>query len=445
MSAVRAAKAVSAPVRPGTHAFAGGRDDANTAGRHVLGRLALAAALTAWSLPGVAAGGTDTAHTAWHGWSDAQHRRVLAHGPWPPQRRPDSGNVASGRPAAIALGFLLFFDPRVSADATIACVSCHDPTRAWTDGLQAAQGRSGLDRNSPTITDLAGARWLGWDGAADSLWAFIIHPLTDRRELASDGHRLDALLRSDDLLACLRGSAFDATTRPGDRELALVQTAKALAAYVETLESPRTPFDAYRDALASGDRRVARRYPEPARRGLAIFLGRGNCALCHTGPRFTNEEFHHIGRPHFRPDGSVDPGRHGGVDRVRADRYNRLGTFDDARGSRDAPVRYLRSDHRNWGAFRTPSLRGVALTAPYFHDGRAPDLAAVLDHYSHPDPDRLHGDGEPLIRPLDLSAGEIADLRAFLESLTPPDTSDAPPALPAPALEALQACGAKGG
>src|SRR5690606_7277578 len=144
-----------------------------------------------------------------------------------------------------------------------------------------------------------------------------------------------------------------------------------------------TPFDAFRDALAAGDRTAAAAYPEAARRGLRLFIGRGQCSVCHLGPAFTNGEFHDIGRPHFAAPGRVDPGRHGGIARLKASALTRLGPYsdDDAQASA-VHTRHVAQSHRNWGEFKVPSLRNAALTAPYMHDGSLATLAAVVRYYS---------------------------------------------------------------
>jgi cytochrome c peroxidase len=118
----------------------------------------------------------------------------------------------------------------------------------------------------------------------------------------------------------------------------------------------------------------------------------------------------------------VDQGRHGGIGGLRASPFNLLGAYnDDPERSTAVATRHVETQHRNWGEFRVPSLRNVALTAPYMHNGSLPTLAAVVRHYSEVDIERLHGDdGARLVRPLQLSPREIADLVAFLESLSSP-------------------------
>ena len=199
-----------------------------------------------------------------------------------------------------------------------------------------------------------------------------------------------------------------------------MNVAKALAAWQETLVSPPTPFDEFRDALARGDTALASRYPESARRGLKIFLGHGQCATCHAGPLFSNGEFADIGIPFFIKPTGVDPGRQGGIKRVLANSYNLLGAYnDDASRENATATRHLRPEHRNFGEFKVPGLRNLALTAPYMHNGSLATLRAVVRHYSELDEDRLHSDGERILKPLGLSTSEIADLVTFLESLSP--------------------------
>jgi cytochrome c peroxidase len=224
-----------------------------------------------------------------------------------------------------------------------------------------------------------------------------------------------------------------------------VQAAKSLAAFVATLESPRTAFDDLRDALAdpragAAALAAARAYPADALRGLRIFVGEGRCALCHVGPAFTHGEFHDVGRPHMTPDGRPDPGRHAGIRTVRADPYNRLGRWSDATDPADAVrTRHVAESHRTFGEFRVPALRGAVYTAPYGHDGSMKDLAQVIAHYSELDVERLHTDGEALLRPLRLDAAGRADLVAFLATLSAPT----PPAFPGPSrAPAVVACGA---
>jgi cytochrome c peroxidase len=336
------------------------------------------------------------------------------------------------------LGQRLFFEPRLSPDGRLACASCHVPGLAFTDGRPRAQGRDlgsgdALNRNTPTLLNAAQQRWLGWDGAFDSLWSQAIHPLLNPREMAATPTHLQALLRDDPTLACQWRRAHGAPP-PDDAEATLVLLAKALGAFVGTLHSGRTPFDDFRDALARGDRRAAARYPLAAQRGLRLFVGRGQCTTCHGGPLLSNGEFGDIGAAFFVRPGVVDPGRHAGITALRASRFNLLGPFSDANADTTGDevarkTRHVELQHRNFGEFKVPSLRNLVHTAPYLHDGQLAALAAVVEHYSTLSPDRLHADGEQILKPLHLSAGERADLVAFLQSLASPGATAWQPAV----------------
>ncbi len=375
------------------------------------------AALAAAFLAGIVAAGAGGQTAPAPPLSERELRLVLAHGPWPLPWRNDPSNRVSGQPAAIALGERLFNDPRLSGSATIACATCHQARLAFTDGRPRARGLAPTDRNTIGLANARLNRWYGWDGAGDSLWAQSLRPLADPREMGSDHARVAAVLRADPELAERYRAAFGAPP-PADDEALAVDAAKALAAYQETLVTGRTPFDDFRDALARGDAEAASRYPPAARRGLLLFVGKARCNVCHLGPNFTNGEFHDIGIPYFAEPGRVDPGRSEGIRRVRASRYNLLGPFNDdpTRGTALA-TRHVAAEHRNFGEFRVPSLRNVARTAPFMHDGSLATLRAVVRHYSEIDEERLHADGELILRPLHLSAAEIDDLVAFLESL----------------------------
>jgi cytochrome c peroxidase len=350
-------------------------------------------------------------------WSPEEMRKIGQHGPWPPPPVRDPSNRVSGTPAGIALGEHLFGEPRLSGDGRTSCATCHRPGHEWSDGLAKARGAVELDRRTPSLWNVGYLHWFGWDGAGDSLWAQTIRPLLDPREMNGGPNRAAELLRGDPAFACGHERAFG--HRPGaDDVRLLVDTAKALAAFQETLVSPRTPFDDFRDALLAGDRETASRYPLAAQRGLRLFIGEANCNLCHLGPRFTNGEFGDVGIPFFVRPGEVDPGRLAGLQRLAASPFNLLGRYnDDATGSNTRRTRHVQRLHSNFGEFRVPGLRQAGRGGPYMHNGSVATLEEVVRHYSQVSPDRLHSDGTPLVRPLGLSAQQSADLVAFLRSL----------------------------
>ncbi|MFM8769413.1 MAG: cytochrome-c peroxidase, partial [Rubrivivax sp.] len=293
-----------------------------------------------------------------------------------------------------------------------------------TDGRARSVGVAELDRNAPTLLDAAHERWLGWDGAADSLWGQSIRPLLDAREMASSAEHLQAELARQPALAAAWWRVFGQEVRAQEPQTVLVGTAKAISAYVATLVSGRTPFDEFRDALARGDQAAAARYPLAAQRGLQLFIGRGNCQLCHGGPRFTHGEFADIGLRFFVRPGVVDAGRFAGIEALKASPHNLLSRWADAPppgGPDEAPkTPHEDATHRNFGEFKVPGLRQVARTAPYMHDGQLATLEAVVQHYSELNLERLHADGEQVLRPLHFSPQEAQDLAAFLRSLTAP-------------------------
>src|SRR6185369_3964494 len=212
--------------------------------------------------------------------------KILRHGPWPPPLAPDPSNRVSGKPEAVALGEKLFFEPRRSGTDSVLCATCHVPYRGWQDGRARAFGLELVDRNTPTVVDARFHRWFGWDGARDSLWAQSIRPLLDPREMRATPSHIAGTIRA--LFPKDYVQAFGRPV-PQDDEEVLVDVGKALAAFQETLVSGRTPFDDFRDALERGETKTS--YSLAAQRGLRIFIGKGNCSVCHFGPQFTNGEF----------------------------------------------------------------------------------------------------------------------------------------------------------
>ena len=345
--------------------------------------------------------------------------KILLHGPWPPAARRDPSNRVSGKPEAISLGEKLFFEPRLSGTGSVLCATCHVPFRAFQDGRARGFGLQEVDRNTPTVLNTGFYRWYGWDGANDSLWSQSIRPLLDPREMDSSKTHVARVVR--DVFRKEYQAAFGREV-PADEEQVLVDVGKALAAFQETLVTGRTPFDLFRDSFQTG---APSDYPPAAQRGLKIFLGKGNCTACHFGPHFTNGEFADIGVPFFVAKGKVDPGRHAGIRKLKESTHNLLGRFnDDPSRSSALGTRHVELQHRNFGEWRVPGLRGVAKTAPYMHNGSLATLRDVVKHYSELNEERLHADGERVLKRLNLSEAEIGDLVAFLESLSPaPDSS----------------------
>ncbi len=286
----------------------------------------------------------------------------------PPPAPPD--NAAT--PDKIALGARLFADPRLSGSGQRSCASCHEPRRGLTDGRRKARAASGgdLQRNTPALWNLAWSRHYFWDGRAPTLEAQVRAPIEAPEEMGGDWPAILARLEADaDLAERFRAVFVDEP--PVSREAVV----KALAAYVRSLVSPPTRFDAW----IEGD---ARALSAAEVRGFTLFTGKAGCVLCHAGWRFTDDRFHDIGLPGKDPGRGAVPGGTPGL-----------------------------------GAFKTPSLRELAHTAPYMHDGSLPTLAAVLAHYSGGFV-RRPSLAPNMKRDLRFGAQEKADLAAFLRTLS---------------------------
>jgi cytochrome c peroxidase len=351
--------------------------------------------------------------------TDSEIKIILSHGPWLAPMPKDPSNRVSGKRDAIEFGTRLFFDRRLSGSGTVSCSSCHVPERNWTDNLRRGVGMAEVDRNTPTVANLHSQRWYGWAGAADSLWSQNLRAIADRRELAATPAHVAELIRSDEQLSCRYRRTFGAPPSPIDDEAVFVDVGKALAAFQETLGSGATPFDQFRDALARGKAPSSVSYSEPAQRGLKIFIGKGGCTSCHSGPNFTNGEFFNTGLSRFAPGGKPDPGRHAGIQQLLESRFNLLGPYsDDPTGANAARTRQVSLQSEDFGEFKVPSLRNLLLTAPYGRDGNVDTIAQVVQHYAGLDPVRMRAkDGRPAT-PLNLTPREQTDLVVFLESLS---------------------------
>jgi cytochrome c peroxidase len=351
--------------------------------------------------------------------SPEEVRKTIAHGPWPLPKEFDAGNDLSRRPAAIRFGQRLFFDTRFSVNKSVSCATCHDPNKAFTDGLPVSKSllpTMPLSRNSPSLLNAAHERWHGWDGASDSIWSQSIRPLLDEREMGLTPEKLKAIVVQEKDIRRTYSQVFTSPIK-STSESVVVNIAKAIGAYVATLVSARTTFDMFRDSLAKGDLAKAALYPIEAQRGLKIFIGKGQCSTCHVGPMFSNGEFADTGVPFFIRPGLVDEGRHGGIIALKQSPYNLLGSFSNANVEVQKKTRHVDPQHRNFGEFKVPSLRNVGLTAPYMHNGSIATLEAAIDHYSNMNMERLHADGDQILKPLKLTDQEKSDLLRFLKTL----------------------------
>ncbi|KAA3608981.1 MAG: hypothetical protein DWQ01_10380 [Planctomycetota bacterium] len=389
----------------------------------------------------------DTGTVVFH---EREIRHLATFTPLPELPRSRSNRWADD-PKAAHFGQFLFFDPRLSSTGEISCASCHDPAKSWGDGKALGEGIGSLTRHTPGLWNVAYQRWFFWDGRADSLWAQALGPLEHPLEMGQSRVGLaHVLFQQADLRQAyesLFGSlpAMDEENRfpPHARPVSdapdhphhvawLAMAAedqkavnrvfsnlgKAMEAFQRRIQSRNAPFDGFVAALIQGRKEDFQLLSPSAQRGLKLFLGRGQCTLCHFGPNLSDGEFHNIGWTYRPGAGGVDWGREKALTLVEQDPFNGLGEYSDHRRRRaNQKLLYLRWDEHLVGAFKTPSLRHVTETAPYMHDGRFADLDAVLDFYSELPGAPPIGHREESLQPLRLLDQERADLKAFLESL----------------------------
>lgn len=285
--------------------------------------------------------------------------------PHPPDGLPEKDVVALGR--------LLFFDPVLSRDSSVACVSCHQPDRAFADDRPVSVGVFGRrgTRNVPAIVNRGWGRAFFWDGRIESLEEQVLQPILASVEMDMTVEEVVARLRADPAYRRRFRTALGGDV-DGDG------VARALADYVRSIRAGDSPFDRAMDGKDDALTALERR-------GLELFQGRARCARCHTGPLLTDESFHNTGVAWVSGE-PADSGR--------------------------ALVTGRASDV---GAFKTPTLREVPLTAPYMHDGSLATLEEVVDFYDrggHPNP---HLDD--LVRALGLDDADKRALLAFLRAL----------------------------
>lgn len=364
------------------------------------------------------------------GFEAAQVRKILTHSPLGPPP-PDTTNAVADDPRAAELGQALFFDPRLSGNGEISCATCHDPDTGFVDGAQQSMGLELGTRNAPTIWNAAYQRWLFWDGRSDSLWAQALQPLESAIEMGGDRAAILGVVRADPELRARYEALFGPLPTPLEDQAAIdrgfANVGKALAAYERRIVSRRAPFDVFVEGLREDDPEKLAALSESARRGLATFVGKGRCRMCHGGPNLSDGEFHGTGIAPLEGGDLTDPARYRGIELLLADPFNALGEFsDDREGEKAHALETLAHGPESWGEYRTPSLRNVALTAPYMHEGQFDTLADVVHFYS-----TLEGSAPPghhqeqVLTALDLSEQEQADLVAFLESLTDVDIDPA--------------------
>ncbi|TIO11133.1 cytochrome c peroxidase [Mesorhizobium sp.] len=373
--------------------------------------------------------------------SDAEKKTIasLALSALPPLKT-DTTNRYADVPAAAALGSTLFFDVGMSGDGMVSCSTCHKIDRQFQDDLPRAVGVGRTNRRTMPLAGVAHDPWFFWDGRRDSLWAQALAPLENPLEQAGNraayahyikarfGERYERIFGP---LPDLSDVAANASPLGSDAEKAawnampaaqaeavnrvFANIGKAIAAFERSIAPPRTRFDRFAAALATGIQPQGDDAFSPEEiLGLKLFIGKANCVTCHTGPRFTDSSFHNTGVP---PVANLPPdrGRMDAVAQVEADPFNCLGAFRDGDASACGELRFMvKAGPELIRAYKTPSLRGAANRAPYMHAGQFSSLDEVVAHYSTA-PTSVEGESE--IHPLQLSDRERAALVAFLKTL----------------------------
>jgi cytochrome c peroxidase len=352
---------------------------------------------------------------------------------------PDPTNRVADDPRAAAWGKLLFSDVRLSGNGKVSCATCHDPTRGFQDGQPLGRGVGTARRRTMSLVATAYSPFLFWDGRKDSQWSQALEPLEDPDEHGSDRMQVARVVAAHHRPAYQ--GLFGALPDFGDRErfperaapggdpvrqaawakmsasdrLAVsrvfANVGKAIAAFERQLLPRPSRFDGYVARILGEEGQGDLEPREVA--GLRLFLGKGRCATCHSGPLLTDHAFHNTGIP-TRGAGFPDHGRSGAIEKLTHDEFNCKGAFSDAGGEPCKELAFLLWDTTQWGSFRAPSLRGAASRAPFMHTGQFSTLALVIDHYNRA-PRAPAGKTE--LRPLALTPGEQTDLQAFLLAL----------------------------
>ena len=359
--------------------------------------------------------------------------------PLPEAPPPNPTNRVADNPEAAQLGQMFFFDTRFSKDGTVACATCHSPFHGFADVEATSLGAGRGTRNAPTLLNAAYNQWQFWDGRADTLWSQALGALEGEAEQAGTrlqyAHLIHRHYAADydkvfgELPELEDTTRFPVDGKPGDSafdrmsaadqhavNIVFANIGKAIEAYERLLISRNAPFDRF----VAGDTEAL---SLEAKRGLKIFIGKGVCILCHDTPSFTNNEFHNLGVP--QGELPEDLGRFAGISELLVNPFNGGGIYSDDTAVASRILNFLEPIPQHKGEFKTPTLRNVALTAPYFHTGEFPTLESVIEF------NNIGGTGgnfvgqrEGTLEPLGLSEQEKVDLIEFLETLT----GESPPA-----------------
>jgi cytochrome c peroxidase len=314
--------------------------------------------------------------------------------------------------AKIALGRKLYFDARISTDGTVACATCHDPRHGFADGRgdKTSKGVGGQlgTRNSPTVLNAAFLSDQFWDGRADTLEKQATQPIINPIEHGfKDDAAVTAKLRELKEYEPLFEAAF------GSKEIDVERFGQAVASFERTIVSLDAPIDRF----ISGDKKAI---SESAQRGWALYNGKARCNTCHghvgAFPLFTDEDYHNLGVGTEKID-FEDVARKGASAVTSGKDIDTL-VLTNVQASELGRF-VITKEPKHIGAFKTPQLRNVALTAPYMHDGSEPTLEKVMDLYNRGGNTNPYLDGG--MRPLNLTPQELADVVELMKTFTSTD------------------------
>jgi cytochrome c peroxidase len=358
----------------------------------------------------------------------------------PPQ---DPTNSVADNKKAAELGQKLFFDKRLSESEEVACSTCHAPDKFFADNKRLSEGVGMTNRNAPTVVGSSWNTSQFWDGRADSQWAQALGPIENpaehgftRGEVAQviDKYYRETYEAVFGPLPAIEDSfRFPEKASPVGDENAIASwqqmtqtdqilvnrifanVGKAIAAYERLLKPGISKTDTFLSTMRD-NRNTTNLLNESELAGLRLFVGKANCVSCHSGSQFSDNRFHNTGVP-ISQDLPIDFGRSKVLEKNLTLEFGCQSSYSDNRSVCQAIDASDRAQNRMLRAYKTPSLRGVANTAPYMHAGQFKTLRAVLEHYNRA-PKAPMGTSEVLA--LQLSESELDNLEAFLRSLSAP-------------------------
>jgi len=344
-----------------------------------------------------------------------------------PDAVPDPSNAVVANPAAADFGHRLFFDTRLSQNGEVACATCHIPELAFTDGRKLAQGIGQTRRNAPTIVGVAYSPWLFWDGRKDSLWSQALGPFENPVEHGTSRAKIIEVVRRDKDYRRRYRELFGPLPNPGDQagiSRAFTNLGKSIAAYERQIMPAPSKFDRYVVAILNNKK------PAPKDQlsieeiaGLKVFISdnQGQCIRCHNGPMFTDNHFHNIGS-HIVGENDTEQGRATGIGLALSDPTNCRSKFNDVseagRAATCGELQFARQNSAELvGAFKTPTLRYLAQTAPYMHAGQFGTLEDAIWQYR----DVPHATvGQSELRQLSMTDAQFRQIEDFLATLNGP-------------------------